>query len=198
MVARKPSRGSFAYLNFFIFAMLTLVLPATSSAARRVNAVGLAVHLLIGYFESWRPLAPHLSVRHQRRRYIRILRGSPHRSKIGAIGYGAVFSAMQSSRDDFCSWVCSSAALRNRQVPLHLAPDAMEGRLQFGPHPYRDDGHGNVAKSRAMPWNAFATAGSSARSARRPPSGAILGCAQWDIVVSSPARRCRSLHDRGT
>ncbi len=112
----------FAYLNFFIFAMLTLVL-SDNFVGLLVGwgLVGLASYLLIGYYFE-RPSAVAAS----KKAFVINVVGDIGIlyavfvivAKIGAIGYGDVFSHVSKSHranSSRCVSDCSSAALPNRR-----------------------------------------------------------------------------------
>src|ERR1700733_9508686 len=126
----------FAYMNFFIFAMLTLVL-SDNFVGLLVGwgLVGVASYLLIGYYFD-RPSA----VAAARKAFVIIVVGDIGIlyagfvivAKVGAIGYGDVFShvAKFSPGELFavCVGLFIGCAAKSAQVPLHTwLPDAMEG-----------------------------------------------------------------------
>jgi NADH-quinone oxidoreductase subunit L len=185
----------FAYLNFFIFAMLTLVL-SDNFVGLLVGwgLVGLASYLLIGYnFE--RPAAVAAS----RKAFVINVVGDIGIlyavfvivSKIGAIGYADVFSQVAKFSPNELFVVCLGlfigCAAKSAQVPLHTwLPDAMEGPTPVSAliHAATMVTAGVYLIARCAPlWNASSDARMLVGSigALTAITGAILGCAQWDI-----------------
>ncbi|MGA2393263.1 MAG: proton-conducting transporter membrane subunit, partial [Candidatus Lustribacter sp.] len=126
----------FAYLNFFIFAMLTLVL-SDNFVGLLVGwgLVGVASYLLISYYFD-RPSA----VAAGRKAFVINVVGDIGIlyavfvivAKIGAIGYGDVFTHVAKFSPGELFTVCLGlfigCAAKSAQVPLHTwLPDAMEG-----------------------------------------------------------------------
>jgi len=185
----------FAYLNFFIFAMLTLVL-SDNFVGLLVGwgLVGLASYLLIGYYFE-RPSAVAAS----RKAFVINVVGDIGLlyavfaivSKIGSIGYGDVFShvAKFSPGELFvvCLGLFIACAAKSAQVPLHTwLPDAMEGPTPVSAliHAATMVTAGVYLIARCAPlWNASSDARVLVGSigALTAITGAILGCAQWDI-----------------
>jgi NADH-quinone oxidoreductase subunit L len=195
MAGDKAFARFFAYLNFFIFAMLTLVL-SDNFVGLLVGwgLVGLASYLLIGfYFE--RPSAVDAS----RKAFVINVVGDMGIlyavfvivAKIGAIGYGDVFShvAKFSPGELFavCLGLFIGCAAKSAQVPLHTwLPDAMEGPTPVSAliHAATMVTAGVYLIARCAPlWNASSDARVLVGSigALTAVTGAILGCAQWDI-----------------
>jgi NADH-quinone oxidoreductase subunit L len=185
----------FAYLNFFIFAMLTLVL-SDNFVGLLVGwgLVGLASYLLIGYYFE-RPAAVAAS----RKAFVINVVGDMGIlyavfvivSKIGAIGYADVFSQVAKFSPGELFAVCLGlfigCAAKSAQVPLHTwLPDAMEGPTPVSAliHAATMVTAGVYLIARCAPlWNASSDARVLVGSigALTAITGAILGCAQWDI-----------------
>jgi NADH-quinone oxidoreductase subunit L len=185
----------FAYLNFFIFAMLTLVLSDNFVGLLiGWGLVGLASYLLIGYYTE-RPSAVAAS----RKAFVINVVGDIGIlyavfvivSKIGAIGYGDVFSHVSKFSPNELFAVCLGlfigCAAKSAQVPLHTwLPDAMEGPTPVSAliHAATMVTAGVYLIARCAPlWNASSDARVLVGSigALTAITGAILGCAQWDI-----------------
>jgi NADH-quinone oxidoreductase subunit L len=185
----------FAYMNFFVFAMLTLVL-SDNFVGMLVGwgLVGLASYLLIGYdFE--RPAA----VAAARKAFVINVVGDIAIlyaifvivAKIGAIGYGEVFAHVStfSSGELFavCLGLFIGCAAKSAQVPLHTwLPDAMEGPTPVSAliHAATMVTAGVYLIARCAPlWNASSDARVLVGSigALTALTGAIIGCSQWDI-----------------
>ena len=185
----------FAYLNFFIFAMLTLVL-SDNFVGLLVGwgLVGLASYLLIGYYTE-RPSAVAAS----RKAFVINVVGDIGIlyavfvivAKIGAIGYADVFTHVSkfSSGELFavCLGLFIGCAAKSAQVPLHTwLPDAMEGPTPVSAliHAATMVTAGVYLIARCAPlWNASSDARMLVGSigALTAITGAVLGCAQWDI-----------------
>jgi NADH-quinone oxidoreductase subunit L len=185
----------FAYLNFFIFAMLTLVL-SDNFVGLLVGwgLVGLASYLLIGYYTE-RPSAVAAS----RKAFVINVVGDIGIlyavfvivAKIGAIGYGDVFSHVSKFSPGELFAVCLGlfigCAAKSAQVPLHTwLPDAMEGPTPVSAliHAATMVTAGVYLIARCAPlWNASSDARVLVGSigALTAITGAVLGCAQWDI-----------------
>ena len=186
----------FAYMNFFVFAMLTLVL-SDNFVGLLVGwgLVGLASYFLIGYYFE-RPSA----VAAARKAFvinvvgdIGILyavvrdRGQGRRDRLRR----RVLARGASSRRASCSSVCLAlfigCAAKSAQVPLHTwLPDAMEGPTPVSAliHAATMVTAGVYLIARCAPlWNASSDARVLVGSigALTAITGAILGCAQWDI-----------------
>jgi NADH-quinone oxidoreductase subunit L len=185
----------FAYLNFFVFAMLTLVL-SDNFVGLLVGwgLVGLASYLLIGfYFE--RPSAVAAS----RKAFVINVVGDIGIlyavfvivTKVGAIGYADVFAnvAKFSPGELFavCLGLFIGCAAKSAQVPLHTwLPDAMEGPTPVSAliHAATMVTAGVYLIARCAPlWNSSSDARVLVGSigALTAITGAILGCVQWDI-----------------
>ncbi len=185
----------FAYMNFFIFAMLTLVL-SDNFVGLLVGwgLVGLASYLLIGYYFE-KPSAVDAA----RKAFVINVVGDIGIlyavfvivAKIGAIGYGDVFGnvAKFSPGELFavCLGLFIGCAAKSAQVPLHTwLPDAMEGPTPVSAliHAATMVTAGVYLIARCAPlWNASSDARVLVGSigALTAITGAILGCAQWDI-----------------
>jgi NADH-quinone oxidoreductase subunit L len=185
----------FAYLNFFVFAMLTLVL-SDNVVGLLVGwgLVGLASYLLIGFYIE-RPSAVAAS----RKAFVINVVGDVGIlfaifvivAKVGAIGYGDVFAKLGGFTPTELFIVCLGlfigAAAKSAQVPLHTwLPDAMEGPTPVSAliHAATMVTAGVYLIARFAPlWTASSDARVLAGSigALTALTGAILGCAQWDI-----------------
>jgi NADH-quinone oxidoreductase subunit L len=185
----------FAYLNFFVFAMLTLVL-SDNFVGLLVGwgLVGLASYLLIGFYQE-RPSAVAAS----RKAFVINVVGDMGIlyavfvivAKVGAIGYGDVFSHVSSFSSGELFAVCLGlfvgCAAKSAQVPLHTwLPDAMEGPTPVSAliHAATMVTAGVYLIARCAPlWNASSDARMMVGSigALTAITGAILGCGQWDI-----------------
>ena len=195
LAGEKAFARFFAYLNFFIFAMLTLVL-SDNFVGLLVGwgLVGLASYLLIGYYFE-RPAAVAAS----RKAFVINVVGDMGIlyavfvivAKIGAIGYADVFTHVSkfSSGELFavCLGLFIGCAAKSAQVPLHTwLPDAMEGPTPVSAliHAATMVTAGVYLIARCAPlWNASSDARVLVGSigALTAITGAILGCAQWDI-----------------
>jgi NADH-quinone oxidoreductase subunit L len=185
----------FAYLNFFVFAMLTLVLSDNFVGLLiGWGLVGLASYLLIGFYQE-RPSAVAAS----KKAFVINVVGDVGIlyavfvivSKVGAIGYGAVFTHVNAFSPGELFAVCLGlfvgCAAKSAQVPLHTwLPDAMEGPTPVSAliHAATMVTAGVYLIARCAPlWNASSDARMMVGSigALTAITGAILGCAQWDI-----------------
>ena len=186
----------FAYLNFFIFAMLTLVLSDNVIGLLvGWGLVGLASYFLIGFWFE-RPSA----VAAARKAFVMNVIGDVGImfavfiivARLGAIGFDAVFAGVGhalSSNDIFliCLGLFVGCAAKSAQVPLHTwLPDAMEGPTPVSAliHAATMVTAGVYLIARFAPlWSASADAREMAGTigAITAVAGAILGCVQWDI-----------------
>ncbi len=185
----------FAYLNFFVFSMLTLVLSDNVVGLLiGWGLVGLASYLLIGYYID-RPSAVAAS----RKAFVINVVGDVGIlyavfmivAKVGAIGYGDIFAkiATFTPTDLFliCLGLFVGVAAKSAQVPLHTwLPDAMEGPTPVSAliHAATMVTAGVYLIARFAPlWTASPDARMLAGSigALTAITGAILGCVQWDI-----------------
>jgi NADH-quinone oxidoreductase subunit L len=186
----------FAYLNFFVYAMLTLVL-SDNVVGLLVGwgLVGLASYFLIGFW-FFKPSA----VAAARKAFVMNVVGDVGImfaiflivARIGSIGYAdifAKFSTAFSSQDVFlvCLGLFVGCAAKSAQVPLHTwLPDAMEGPTPVSAliHAATMVTAGVYLIARFAPlWSASADARNlvGAIGALTAISGAVLGCVQWDI-----------------
>ncbi|GAC1542065.1 MAG: NADH-quinone oxidoreductase subunit L [Candidatus Velthaea sp.] len=186
----------FAYMNFFVFAMLTLVL-SDNFVGLLVGwgLVGLASYFLIGFWFE-RPSA----VAAARKAFVINVLGDVGLlygifvifSKVGSIGYGDAFSGVAQAFTPHelfivCLAIFIGCAAKSAQVPLHTwLPDAMEGPTPVSAliHAATMVTAGVYLIARCAP---FWTESADARAlvgvigAVTALSGAILGMAQWDI-----------------
>jgi len=186
----------FAYLNFFVFAMLTLVL-SDNFVGLLVGwgLVGLASYFLIGFW-SERPTA----VAAARKAFVINVFGDVGIlfavivivAHVGSIGYGDVFgNAAHAFTSGELFIVCIAlfvgCAAKSAQVPLHTwLPDAMEGPTPVSAliHAATMVTAGVYLIARCAPlWTASAEARElvGVIGALTALAGAILGIAQWDI-----------------
>jgi NADH-quinone oxidoreductase subunit L len=186
----------FAYMNFFVFAMLTLVL-SDNVVGLLVGwgLVGLASYFLIGFWFQ-RPSA----VAAARKAFVMNVIGDVGMmfaifvivAKIGSIGYADIFANFPkafTSQELFlvCLGLFIGAAAKSAQVPLHTwLPDAMEGPTPVSAliHAATMVTAGVYLIARFAPlWNASPDARNlvGVIGALTAILGAILGCVQWDI-----------------
>ncbi len=184
----------FAYLNFFVFAMLTLVL-SDNFVGLLVGwgLVGLASYFLIGFWFE-KPSA----VAAARKAFVINVVGDVGImfaifvlfAKIGSLGFGDVF-ANAGSLGPWLIVVCVAlfigAAAKSAQIPLHTwLPDAMEGPTPVSAliHAATMVTAGVYLVARCWPlWNASADAQLLVGTIGGLTAllGALLGIAQWDI-----------------
>jgi NADH-quinone oxidoreductase subunit L len=187
----------FAYMNFFVFAMLVLVLSdGFAGLLIGWGLVGLASYLLIGFYIE-RPSA----VAAARKAFILNVVGDVGLlfaifviyNRLGSLDYGVVFSAASVAKFApgelflVCATLFVAVAAKSAQIPLHTwLPDAMEG-----PTPVSALIHAAtmvtagvylIARCAAL-WNASPDARELAGwiGALTLLLGAVLGCVQWDI-----------------
>ena len=185
----------FAYLNFFVFAMLTLVL-ADNFVGLLVGwgLVGLASYFLIGFW-FFKPTA----VAAARKAFVINVAGdvgimfaifmifaSTH-----SIGFADAFAFAGSYPTGWLFAICLclfiGAAAKSAQIPLHTwLPDAMEGPTPVSAliHAATMVTAGVYLIARCSPlWSANADAQMLVGTIGGLTAlvGAILGCAQWDI-----------------
>ena len=185
----------FAYLNFFVFAMLTLVL-SDNFVGLLVGwgLVGLASYFLIGFWFD-RPSA----VAAARKAFVINVFGDVGIffailvlfAQIGSVTYGDVFARVNTLGNPTLLIVCIAlfigAAAKSAQVPLHTwLPDAMEGPTPVSAliHAATMVTAGVYLVARCWPlWNASADAQLLVGTIGGLTAliGAILGTAQWDI-----------------
>ncbi len=185
----------FAYMNFFVFAMLTLVL-SDNFVGLLVGwgLVGLASYLLIGFWFE-RPSA----VAAARKAFVINVIGDVAIlfaifilfANIGSLLFADVFAGAHLLGDKTLFLVCVclfiGAAAKSAQIPLHTwLPDAMEGPTPVSAliHAATMVTAGVYLIARCAPlWNASAAAQLLAGTvgALTALIGAILGTSQWDI-----------------
>jgi NADH-quinone oxidoreductase subunit L len=185
----------FAYLNFFIFAMLTLVL-SDNFAGLLVGwgLVGLASYFLIGFW-FFKPTA----VAAARKAFVINVVGDVGIlfavivivAHVGSIAYGDTFAQLAAFAPHDLFIVCLAlfigCAAKSAQVPLHTwLPDAMEGPTPVSAliHAATMVTAGVYLIARCAPlWTASADARElvGAIGALTAIAGAVLGVAQWDI-----------------
>jgi NADH-quinone oxidoreductase subunit L len=184
----------FAYLNFFVFAMLTLVL-SDNFVGLLVGwgLVGLASYFLIGFW-FFKPSA----VAAARKAFVMNVVGDVGImfaifiivTKAGSIRFADVF-ANPHALDPWLFWTCVflfiGAAAKSAQLPLHTwLPDAMEGPTPVSAliHAATMVTAGVYLVARCAPlWSASHDAQTlvGAVGALTALAGALLGIAQWDI-----------------
>jgi NADH-quinone oxidoreductase subunit L len=185
----------FAYMNFFVFAMLTLVL-SDNFAGLLIGwgLVGLASYFLIGFWFD-RPSA----VAAARKAFVMNLVGDVGIMfaifAIVATVHSAAFSDAFAAAGTFgngllfaiCIGLFIGAAAKSAQIPLHTwLPDAMEGPTPVSAliHAATMVTAGVYLIARCAPlWNASPNAQLLAGvvGALTALTGAVLGCVQWDI-----------------
>ncbi len=186
----------FAYMNFFVFAMLALVL-SDNVVGLLVGwgLVGLASYFLIGFWFE-RPSA----VAAARKAFVMNVVGDVGImfaifviiAKVGSIGYADIFthfSAAFTPNELFlvCLGLFIGCAAKSAQIPLHTwLPDAMEGPTPVSAliHAATMVTAGVYLVARFAPlWSASPDAQElvGVIGALTAIAGAILGCAQWDI-----------------
>jgi NADH-quinone oxidoreductase subunit L len=186
----------FAYMNFFVYAMLTLVL-SDNVVGLLVGwgLVGLASYFLIGFWFE-RPSA----VAAARKAFVMNVVGDVGImfsifiivAKIGSIGYADVFANFGKAFTPHelflvCLGLFVGAAAKSAQIPLHTwLPDAMEGPTPVSAliHAATMVTAGVYLIARFAPlWSASADARLLAGTigGLTAIAGAVLGCAQWDI-----------------
>jgi NADH-quinone oxidoreductase subunit L len=185
----------FAYMNFFVFAMLTLVLSDNFVGLLiGWGLVGLASYFLIGFWFE-RPTA----VAAARKALVINVAGDAGImfavfaifSVTGSIGFGDGFAAANAYGPGLLFVICLGlfigAAAKSAQIPLHTwLPDAMEGPTPVSAliHAATMVTAGVYLIARCAPlWNASPSAQELAGviGGLTAVTGAILGCVQWDI-----------------
>jgi NADH-quinone oxidoreductase subunit L len=184
----------FAYMNFFVFAMLTLVL-SDNFVGLLVGwgLVGLASYFLIGFW-FFKPVA----VAAARKAFVINVVGDVAImfaifmmfAKIGSITFANVFAHV-GALDGWLFWTCLflfiGAAAKSAQIPLHTwLPDAMEGPTPVSAliHAATMVTAGVYLVARCWPlWNASHSAQLLVGTigGLTALAGALLGIAQWDI-----------------
>jgi NADH-quinone oxidoreductase subunit L len=195
MKGDKAFARFFAYLNFFIFAMMTLVL-SDNFVGLLVGwgLVGLASYFLIGFYTD-RPSA----VKASRKAFVINVVGDVGIlfaiflifATVGSTGYNATFAAVGKFSPGLLFAVCGcifiGCAAKSAQVPLHTwLPDAMEGPTPVSAliHAATMVTAGVYLIARCAPlWNASPNAQLLVGTigAITALVGALLGIAQWDI-----------------
>ncbi len=186
----------FAYMNFFVFAMLTLVL-SDNVVGLLVGwgLVGLASYFLIGFWFE-RPSA----VAAARKAFVMNVVGDVGImfaifiivAKVGSIGYADIFARFATAFTPpelflVCLGLFIGCAAKSAQIPLHTwLPDAMEGPTPVSAliHAATMVTAGVYLIARFAPlWSASADARElvGVIGALTAIAGALLGCAQWDI-----------------
>jgi len=184
----------FAYMNFFVFAMLTLVL-ADDFVLLLIGwgLVGLASYFLIGFWFE-RPTA----VAAARKAFVINVLGDVAIlfaifimfARVGSVGFADVFAnphALGGWLFATCACLFIGAAAKSAQVPLHTwLPDAMEGPTPVSAliHAATMVTAGVYLIARCWPlWSASPDAQVLAGTVGALTAflGAILGMAQWDI-----------------
>ncbi len=185
----------FAFLNFFVFAMLTLVL-SDNFVGLLVGwgLVGLASYFLIGFWFE-KPSA----VAAARKAFVINVAGDVGImfaifmivASVHSIAFGDVFGNVGSLSTPWLLAICIclfiGAAAKSAQVPLHTwLPDAMEGPTPVSAliHAATMVTAGVYLVARCAPlWsqNADAQLLVGIIGGITALAGAILGCAQWDI-----------------
>ncbi len=185
----------FAYMNFFVFAMLTLVLSDNFVGLLiGWGLVGLASYFLIGFWFE-RPSA----VAAARKAFVINVVGDVAImfaifaivGTVHSTGFGDAFAAAGSYGPGLLFAICVGlfigAAAKSAQIPLHTwLPDAMEGPTPVSAliHAATMVTAGVYLIARCAPlWDASPSAQLLAGSIGGLTAivGAILGCVQWDI-----------------
>jgi NADH-quinone oxidoreductase subunit L len=185
----------FAYMSFFVFAMLTLVLSDNFIGLLvGWGLVGLASYFLIGFWFE-RPSA----VAAARKAFVINVVGDVGVmfaifvivANVHAIGFGDAFAATSHLSNTVILTICVGlfigAAAKSAQLPLHTwLPDAMEGPTPVSAliHAATMVTAGVYLIARCAPfWNASHDAQELAGivGGLTALTGAILGTAQWDI-----------------
>jgi NADH-quinone oxidoreductase subunit L len=184
----------FAYMNFFVFAMLTLVLSDNFVGLLiGWGLVGLASYFLIGFW-FFKPSA----VAAARKAFVINVVGDVGImfavfvlfAKVGSVGFGDVFANVQNLGGWLivvCVALFIGAAAKSAQIPLHTwLPDAMEGPTPVSAliHAATMVTAGVYLIARCWPlWNGSADAQLLVGTIGGLTAllGALLGIAQWDI-----------------
>ncbi len=185
----------FAYMNFFVFAMLTLVLSDNFIGLLvGWGLVGLASYFLIGFW-FFKPTA----VAAARKAFVINVVGDVGImlaiflivANVHSIGFGDAFAAAGSfgSTTLFAICLCLfiGAAAKSAQIPLHTwLPDAMEGPTPVSAliHAATMVTAGVYLIARCAPlWSHNSAAQLLVGTVGGVTAivGAVLGCAQWDI-----------------
>jgi NADH-quinone oxidoreductase subunit L len=185
----------FAYMSFFVFAMLTLVLSDNwVGLLIGWGLVGVASYFLIGFWFQ-RPSA----VAAARKAFVINVVGDAGMmfaiflivANVHSIAFGDLFSAAGGLNSTLLFWICATLAIgavaKSAQVPLHTwLPDAMEGPTPVSAliHAATMVTAGVYLVARAAPlWNHNVEAQMLVGTIGAVTAlvGAILGTAQWDI-----------------
>jgi NADH-quinone oxidoreductase subunit L len=187
----------FAYMNFFVFAMLTLVLSDNFTGLLiGWGLVGVASYLLIGFYID-RPSA----VAAARKAFILNVVGDVGLlfaifviyNRIGSLDYAQVFTAASVARFAppelflVCATLFVAVAAKSAQIPLHTwLPDAMEGPTPVSAliHAATMVTAGVYLIARCAPLYNASPSGQELAAwigGITLLAGAILGCVQWDI-----------------
>jgi NADH-quinone oxidoreductase subunit L len=185
----------FAYMNFFVFAMLTLVLSDNFvGLLTGWGLVGLASYFLIGFW-FFKPSA----VAAARKAFVINVAGDVGImfaifaifASVHSISFGDAFAFAGSYNTGWLFVICLAlfigAAAKSAQIPLHTwLPDAMEGPTPVSAliHAATMVTAGVYLVARCAPlWsqNHDAQMLVGTIGALTAITGAILGCAQWDI-----------------
>jgi NADH-quinone oxidoreductase subunit L len=185
----------FAYMNFFVFAMLTLVLSDNFIGLLvGWGLVGLASYFLIGFWFERRT-----AVAAARKAFVINVVGDVAImfaifvivANVHSTAFGDTFSSAGTFAPGLLFGICIAlfigAAAKSAQIPLHTwLPDAMEGPTPVSAliHAATMVTAGVYLIARCAPlWNASADAQLLAGTIGGLTAlvGAILGCAQWDI-----------------
>ncbi len=185
----------FAYMNFFIFAMLLLVLSDNwVGLLVGWGLVGLASYFLIGFWFERRT-----AVAAARKAFVINVVGDVGMmfaifllvANVHSIRYADAFAAAPTLGPNLLYWICAglflAAAAKSAQVPLHTwLPDAMEGPTPVSAliHAATMVTAGVYLVARCAPlWDQSASAQMLVGTigALTAIAGAILGAAQWDI-----------------
>jgi len=185
----------FAYMNFFVFAMLTLVLSDNFIGLLvGWGLVGLASYFLIGFW-FFKPAA----VAAARKAFVINVVGDVGImlaiflivANVHSIGFGDAFAAAGSFSSTTLFAICLclfiGAAAKSAQIPLHTwLPDAMEGPTPVSAliHAATMVTAGVYLIARCAPlWSHNSDAQLLVGTVGGVTAivGAVLGCAQWDI-----------------
>ncbi len=185
----------FAYMSFFVFAMLTLVLSDNFVGLLiGWGLVGVASYFLIGFWFE-RPSA----VAAARKAFVINVVGDVGMmfaiflivANVHSIGFADTFGAAGTLGSSLVFWICATlfiaAAAKSAQVPLHTwLPDAMEGPTPVSAliHAATMVTAGVYLVARCAPlWNHSSEAQLLVGTVGgvTAVAGAILGTAQWDI-----------------
>ena len=153
MAGEDEERRYFAYMAFFVFSMLMLVMGGNLLLLLvGWGLVGLASYLLIGFYHD-RPSAIDAA----KKAFVINTVGDAAMAlalflaiaKVGSLDYGTVFAAAQSGQlsDTVVTLLAlgllAGAVAKSAQIPLHTWLPRRDGGTDAGlrPHPRGDDGH---------------------------------------------------------